>query len=87
VLAGYFLKIFEVLLERRQIDLLGYLFSFKEHVHKIIHHTYDKSIAEALKKTVSNEDRYFAGTGGDEFLYEKMEVIDQLIDQLDPVIA
>jgi len=85
VLAGYFLKVLEILIERRQVDLLGFIFSNPDYVNKLLSHIYDKSISEAVKKLVSNDDRYFAGTTGDEFLIEKMEIISQLIDQLDPI--
>ena len=85
MLAGYFLKVMELLLEKRQLAVLDYVFNFREHMLNVIKHSYDKSVAEVLKKIVSNEDRYLTGTTGEEFLYEKMEVIDQLIDQLDPV--
>ena len=84
VLAGYFLKVFEILLEKKQIDLMNYLFAHKQHITRLLYHVYDKSISEVVKKVVSNEDRYFSGTTGEEFLYEKMEIIDLLIDHLGP---
>lgn len=84
VLSGYFLKIIEVFMERKQLDFLSYIFGFKEHIDRLLHHIYDRHIADTIKKIISNEDRYFAGTTGNEFLYNKMLVIDHLIDQLDP---
>lgn len=83
VLSGYFLKVVEVFIERKQLDFLAYVFGFKEYVEKLLAHIYDRHIADAIKKIVSNEDRYFAGTTGNEFIYDKMLVIDKLIDLLD----
>eukprot|EP00826_Nyctotherus_ovalis_P044644 TRINITY_DN4833_c0_g1_i7.p1 TRINITY_DN4833_c0_g1~~TRINITY_DN4833_c0_g1_i7.p1 ORF type:complete len:280 (-),score=78.12 TRINITY_DN4833_c0_g1_i7:123-962(-) len=83
VLSGYFLKVVEVFIERKQLDFLAYVFGFKKHVERLLVHIYDRHIADAIKKIVSNEDRYFAGTTGNEFIYDKMLVIDKLIDLLD----
>ncbi len=83
VLSGYFVKVMDVLMERKQLDMLGYLFGFREHVQNLLRHCYDKSIADVLKKVVSNEDKYLSGTTGDEYLPEKMEVISQLVDQME----
>jgi hypothetical protein len=84
VLSGYFFKIIEVFIERRQLEFLGYIFGFKEHVENLLKHIYDRHVADTIKKIVSNEDRYFAGTTGNEFIYDKMLIIDRLIDMLDP---
>jgi len=83
ILSGYFFKIIEVFIERKQLDFLAYIFGFKEHVENLLVHIYDRHIADTIKKIVSNEDRYFAGTTGNEFIYEKMLIIDKLIDMLD----
>lgn len=80
VLAGYFTKIFQNLLEKKQIDVLEYLFSFPEHIKNLLRHCDNKSISEALKKIISNEDKFLPTVFPEEFLLEKMQIIDQLID-------
>ena len=82
VLSGYFLKVFEVFIERKQISLLSYLLGFKEYIEAMFKHVYDRHIADVIKKIVSDEDRFLAGTSGDEFIYDKMLIIDRLIDQI-----
>ena len=56
VLAGYFFKVFEVLIAKNQYNLLLYIFNFNEHLEKLYKHSYNDYIAEILKKIVSNEN-------------------------------
>lgn len=84
VLAGYFAKITLSIIEKQELDFLSYVFAFPEHVQNVIKHIYNKSIADVLLKIISKEGKYFSGITGDEFIYQKMEIVDQLIDNMEP---
>lgn len=84
VLAGYFAKAMQVLLDKRKLDIMQYIFLYKEHIINILKHSYNKSIAETLNKILSNEDRYMTGTSGEEFINEKQEILKLMIEKMRP---
>lgn len=82
VLAGYWLKVFETLVEKKQLDVLTYLFHFKEHVNKLLQHIYDEHVADAVKRVVSRGEQFVTGSAREEFRSEKLAVVDRLVDNL-----
>ena len=79
VLAGYFAKVLQVLLEKRKLEVLGYLFNYREHITNLLRRSKNKSVAEVLHKILSNEDKFLTGLLGTEYLPEKAAVIDELL--------
>jgi F0F1-type ATP synthase delta subunit len=84
VLAGYFAKAMQVLLEKRKLDIMQYIFQYKEHILNILKHSYNKSIAEILSKILSNEDKYLTGITGEEYSKEKQEILRLMIEKMSP---
>eukprot|EP00826_Nyctotherus_ovalis_P044433 TRINITY_DN4796_c0_g3_i6.p1 TRINITY_DN4796_c0_g3~~TRINITY_DN4796_c0_g3_i6.p1 ORF type:complete len:438 (+),score=97.42 TRINITY_DN4796_c0_g3_i6:188-1501(+) len=82
VLAGYFAKVIQAIIGKRKLDLLHYLFLHKEHIDNFVRHCYNKSIAEALYKLISNEDKFTTGIASENFLAEKEEILDRLIENI-----
>lgn len=84
VLAGYFAKVVQMLLERRRQDFLDYIFRYSEFVENFIRHSYNKSVAEVLSRIISNDDRFSVPLGNDEFVTEKLKILSKLIDKMGP---
>lgn len=84
VLAGYFCKVMMVIIEKRKIDLLDYIFTYREHIYNILKHGYNKSVADVLSKILSNEDKFITGATGEEYEIEKREVLDKMISKMEP---
>lgn len=84
VLAGYFFKVLQVIIEKRKLDLLEYIFTFREHIYNILKHSYNKSIADVLSKILSNEDKFITGTTGEEYSAEKRSVLDKMVGKMEP---
>ena len=82
VLAGYFLKVMLIIIEKRKCDLLSYLFACKEHIDNFIKHCYNKSISEILYKLISSEDKFTTGVSSESFALEKQEILDKLIENI-----
>lgn len=83
-LAGYFSKVMQIIIEKRKLDLLEYIFTYKEHAINLINHSYSKSIADVLSKVLSNEDKFITGTTGEEFAAEKQELLKAMIKKMEP---
>jgi len=83
-LAGYFSKVMQIIIEKRKLDLLKYIFRYKEHATNIIKHSYNKSISDVLNKILSNEDKFITGTTGEEFSTEKQELLRAMIKKMEP---
>eukprot|EP00826_Nyctotherus_ovalis_P010143 TRINITY_DN12698_c0_g1_i6.p1 TRINITY_DN12698_c0_g1~~TRINITY_DN12698_c0_g1_i6.p1 ORF type:complete len:424 (+),score=158.39 TRINITY_DN12698_c0_g1_i6:452-1723(+) len=83
-LAGYFSKVMQIIIEKRKLDLLEYLFTYKEHAGNLIKHSYNKSISDILNKILSNEDKFVTGTTGEEFLADKQELLKAMIKKMEP---
>ncbi len=84
VLAGYFAKVIQAIMEKRRQDFLEYIFKYEEHMDGIIKHSYNKSIAEVLSRIVSNEDRFNSGSSADEFGMEKVKVLAKMVGKMSP---
>ena len=84
VLAGYFAKVLQALLEKRKLDLLNYIFTFPEHMDNILKHSYCKSISEVLSKILTSEDKFTADMTGDEFVVERQGVLRKMISRMEP---
>lgn len=83
-LAGYFSKVMQIIIEKRKLDLLEYIFKYKEHAANLIKHSYNKSISDVLNKILSNEDKFITGTTGEEFSTEKQELLKAMIKNMEP---
>lgn len=84
VLAGYFAKTMQVLLDKRKLEIMQYVFKYKQHMLNILKHSYNKSIAEILSKILSSEDKYLTGITGEEFATEKEEILKLMIEKMRP---
>ena len=84
VLAGYFCKVMQVIVEKRKLDLLEYIFTYREHIYNVLKHSYNKSVSEVLSKILSNEDKFITGTTGEEYAPEKKEVLEKMIGKMEP---
>ncbi len=84
VLAGYFCKVMQVIIEKRKLDLLEYIFKYREHVDGVLRHCYNRSISDVLSKILSNEDKFITGTTGEEFAEEKREVLEKMVSRMEP---
>lgn len=84
VLAGYFSKVFISIMEKQENELLQYIFTFPEHIHNITKHIDNESISGVLTKILSYKENDFSGFHDKDFLYQKMIIVDQLIDQMCP---
>lgn len=85
VLAGYFAKAMQVLLEKRKLEIMQYIFLYREHMLNILKHSYNKSIAEILSKILSNEDKYLTGITGEEFTKEKQDILKLMIEKMSSI--
>lgn len=83
VLAGYFSKVFNAILERHTNDVLTYIFHYNTHIKNILKHSYNKSISDVLNKLVSFDDR---GTGDtpEDIVEKKKELLVQIVDKMSP---
>jgi hypothetical protein len=84
VLAGYFAKLVLVLMEKYKEEFQRYIFSHRYHMDNFIRQSKNTSIAELIYKLLSDEDKFITGLDGKEFGPEKLTVIDQLLDCLQP---
>jgi hypothetical protein len=84
VLAGYFCKVMQVIIEKRKLDLMDYMFTYREHIYNVLKHSYNKSVADVLSKILSNEDKFITGTTGEEYSTEKKEVLEKMISRMEP---
>ncbi|MDR3737288.1 MAG: hypothetical protein P4L10_17380 [Acidobacteriaceae bacterium] len=84
VLAGYFCKVMQVIIEKRKLDLLEYIFRYREHIDNVLHHCYNRSIADVLSKILSNEDKFITGTTGEEFAEEKKAILERMVSKMEP---
>lgn len=82
VLAGYFSKVFNAILERHTNEVLAYLFHYKEHVGNILRHSYNKSISEVLNKLAVPEDR--SAETSEELAEGKKELLQRVVEKMAP---
>eukprot|EP00826_Nyctotherus_ovalis_P059433 TRINITY_DN8264_c0_g1_i3.p1 TRINITY_DN8264_c0_g1~~TRINITY_DN8264_c0_g1_i3.p1 ORF type:complete len:505 (-),score=170.09 TRINITY_DN8264_c0_g1_i3:600-2114(-) len=82
VLAGYFFKVFNAILERHTNEVLTYLFYYKEHIGNILRHSYNKSISEVLNKLAVPEDRAAEAAG--ELAEGKRELLLRVVEKMGP---
>jgi serine/threonine-protein phosphatase 6 regulatory subunit 3 len=83
VLAGYFAKAFNAILERHMNDVLAYLLYYNVHIKNFLKHSYNKSIADVLNKLVSFDERSNGNTS-EELLEGKKELLLYIVDKLGP---
>jgi serine/threonine-protein phosphatase 6 regulatory subunit 3 len=81
VLAGYFSKVLNALLEKHKDKLLDYLFEHKEYIENMIKHVYSTSIANNLSTIIINEVGYVETV--DKYSVEKHSIIDELIKKME----
>lgn len=84
VLAGYFSRVMQAIIEKRKLNLLEYIFLYKEHMSNLVKHSYNKSISDVLNKILSNEDKFITGTTGEEFVSEKQNLLSEMIKKMEP---
>jgi hypothetical protein len=79
VLAGYFAKVMQVLVEKRKLETLAYLFKYNEHIKNLLRRCNNKSIAEIVNKLLSNEDKFLTGLNGTEYAPQKKAMLEVMI--------
>jgi len=85
VLAGYFQKLVTILLNRKQRQLLPYIFAKDSPVmDNLLYHVYQKSISEVLNKFVSLSDNNCSDELAQEIKAKQQHVMNYLSDKLSP---
>jgi hypothetical protein len=88
VLAGYFAKLVTLLINRKQKQLIPYVFApNSEVIDSLLYHVYQKSIAELLNKFVGIIDHDFDGAIAKEMSAKQQQVILALIDKVGPAAS
>jgi len=83
VLAGYFAKAFNAILDRHMNDVFGYLLNHKAHIKNFLKHSYNKSISDVLNKLVSFDERGNGDTS-EELLKGREELLLNIVDKMGP---
>lgn len=82
VLAGYFGKVMQVLVEKRKLETLAYLFKYSEHIQNLLRRCNNKSIAEIVNKLISNEDKFLTGLNGTEYAPQKKDLLKDMLAKM-----
>eukprot|EP01022_Parablepharisma_sp_SALTPOND_P016036 TRINITY_DN230_c0_g2_i1.p1 TRINITY_DN230_c0_g2~~TRINITY_DN230_c0_g2_i1.p1 ORF type:complete len:691 (+),score=72.80 TRINITY_DN230_c0_g2_i1:3725-5797(+) len=76
VLAGYFAKTLQSLLNKKKAAILSYLFKSNEHMRNLLKHSYNQSIADLIAKVLrADED-----PTKDEFATEKQKLVEAILE-------
>lgn len=82
ILAGYFTQAMQFLMDKRKLDVMQYIFYFREHAHDLVKHSYNKSISEIVCRILTVEDIGIQVDTGEEFLEEKQEIMKLMIQKM-----
>ena len=78
VLAGYFEKVVQALLNSRKTKMLNYLLNSKEHMQNLLKHCYNQSIADLLGRILKAEEDITK----DELFEKKQSFIEAIISSI-----
>lgn len=85
VLAGYFAKLVTLLINRKQKNLIPYVFApDSDVIDNLLYHVYQKSVSELLNKFLNIQDHDFEEPLSTEIKRKQNEVIEKLIEKLGP---
>ena len=83
VLAGYFCKLLTLLINRKQKQVIPYIFGADSDVFDcLLRHLYQKSISEILNKLMNIVDTNFDGELATQIQEKKQKVLTELIEKL-----
>jgi hypothetical protein len=84
VLAGYFSKLLVSLIQRKQNQMVPYLFNAdNDAIDCLIDHVYQKSVSEVLIKIMNIEENNFNEDLSEAIHKRKIAVITKLVNKLD----
>ncbi|CDW85853.1 UNKNOWN [Stylonychia lemnae] len=85
VLSGYFAKLVTILINRKQKNLIPYVFAPESDVIDcLLHHVQQKSISEILNKFLNIQDHDFESTISAEIKSKQHHVLQSLVEKLSP---
>lgn len=85
MLAGYFAKLVTLLINRKQKNLIPYVFAPESDViDNLVYHVYQKSVAELLNKFLNIQDHEFEEPIATEIKNKQNQVIENLIEKVGP---
>mmetsp|Transcript_10344 Transcript_10344/g.10366 ORF Transcript_10344/g.10366 Transcript_10344/m.10366 type:complete len:157 (-) Transcript_10344:1209-1679(-) len=85
VLAGYFSKLVSLLINRKQKQLVPYVFAPESQIiDQLLFHVYQKSISELLNKFLCIMDSEFEGEVQVQIQTKQREIVQKLINKLSP---